>query len=86
MKEKIKALYKRPGKTLVEVEIPNELEWLQGVADKDRGSESLADILHILRPEQADSEWMYWWKWRSSRCRVIAINGSLWILCCRRKV
>lgn len=33
MKEKIKALYKRPGKNLVEVEIPNELEWLQGAVE-----------------------------------------------------
>lgn len=33
MKEKIRALYKRPGKTLTETEIPNELEWLQGAVE-----------------------------------------------------
>lgn len=29
----IKAIYKRPGKAMVEVEIPNELEWPQGAVE-----------------------------------------------------
>lgn len=33
MKEKIRVLYKRPGKELAETEIPNELEWLQGAVE-----------------------------------------------------
>jgi len=32
-KETIRVFYKRPGKNLVEVKIPNELEWLQGAVE-----------------------------------------------------
>lgn len=32
-KETIKVFYKRPGKNLVEVTIPNELEWIQGAVE-----------------------------------------------------
>lgn len=32
-KETIKVFYKRPGKNLVEVRIPNELEWIQGAVE-----------------------------------------------------
>jgi len=33
MKNEIYALYKRPGKSLMEVRIPNELEWMQGAVE-----------------------------------------------------
>lgn len=33
MSDTIRVLYKRPGKNLVEVEIPNELEWIQGAVE-----------------------------------------------------
>lgn len=33
MKSEIYALYKRPGKSLTEVRIPNELEWMQGAVE-----------------------------------------------------
>ena len=32
-KETIRVFYKRPGKNLVEVKIPNELEWIQGAVE-----------------------------------------------------
>ena len=32
-KETIKVFYKRPGKNLVEVTIPNELEWIHGAVE-----------------------------------------------------
>lgn len=32
-KNEIRVLYKRPGKNLIEVKIPNELEWLQGAVE-----------------------------------------------------
>ena len=32
-KECIRVYYKRPGKNLIEVKIPNELEWLQGAVE-----------------------------------------------------
>ena len=33
MSDTIRVLYKRPGKNLVEVEIPNELDWIQGAVE-----------------------------------------------------
>lgn len=33
MSDTIRVLYKRPGKNIVEVEIPNELEWIQGAVE-----------------------------------------------------
>ena len=33
MKKEIQVLYKRPGKNIMEVVIPNELEWLQGAVE-----------------------------------------------------
>lgn len=44
MKEEIKVLYKRPGKNIQEVKIPNELHWLQG------GVEGPIEAVH-LRPD-----------------------------------
>ena len=32
-KETIRVYYKRPGKNLIEVKIPNELDWLQGAVE-----------------------------------------------------
>ena len=32
-KECIRVYYKRPGKNLIEVKIPNELEWIQGAVE-----------------------------------------------------
>lgn len=32
-KECIRVYYKRPGKNLIEVKIPNELDWLQGAVE-----------------------------------------------------
>ena len=51
-KNEIRALYKRPGKNLVEVEIPNELEWLQGAVEGYIEAVPFADDIVMLVNEE----------------------------------
>lgn len=57
-KETIKVFYKRPGKNLVEVEIPNELDWLQGAvegyieaATLRKGENGMPDLVMLCNEE-----------------------------------
>ncbi len=52
MKDMIRVLYKRPGKSLVEVEIPNELEWIQGAVEGYFEHVQISDDIAMLCNEE----------------------------------
>jgi len=57
-KETIRVYYKRPGKNIVDVKIPNELEWLQGAvegyveaATLRKGKNGIPDLVMLCNEE-----------------------------------
>ena len=51
-RETIRVFYKRPGKNLVEVRIPNELEWIQGAVEGHFEHVQINDDIAMLCNEE----------------------------------
>ena len=71
-KECIRVYYKRPGKNLIEVKIPNELEWIQGAVEGyfeavtlKPGENGMPDLVMLcneegkLRGLEPNFRWLY---------------------------
>lgn len=51
-RETIRVFYKRPGKNLVEVRIPNELDWIQGAVEGHFEHVQVTDDVAMLCNEE----------------------------------